>query len=164
MIIKKSLVLSVFLFASILGFSQEVKSVKITDLEKIITESKTPLIINFWATWCTPCIEEIPYFLKEVNTHKKDSVAILLVSLDFKESYPAGISSFAKKRKFDAPIAWLNETNADYFCPKIDVKWSGAIPATLFINNSKGYRKFYEAQLSYLQLVAAVGQMLGELN
>ena len=138
-------------------FSQEIKSVKITEIEKIIAESKTPLIINMWATWCKPCIEEIPYFLYEANKHSAsagsaDSLNIILVSLDFKEAYPAGISSVAEKRKFNAPIVWLDETNADYFCPKIDSKWSGAIPATLFINNKTSYRKFIEKQLSHEEL------------
>ncbi|HEX4875985.1 MAG TPA: hypothetical protein VFV31_04890 [Chitinophagaceae bacterium] len=58
----------------------------------------------------------------------------------------------AEKRKFTAPIVWLDETNADYFCPKIDPKWSGAIPATLFINNKTGYRNFMEAQLTQEEL------------
>ncbi|MDZ4794012.1 MAG: TlpA disulfide reductase family protein [Bacteroidota bacterium] len=123
---------------------------KITELEKIIAESKTPLIINMWATWCIPCIEELPYFQKEVRERNAggDSVQLLLVSLDFKESFPAAITRFMDKRKVTAPVVWLDETNADYFCPKIDPKWSGAIPATLFINNKSGYRKFVEEQIS----------------
>ena len=137
---------------------QAIKSVKITDLENIITGSKTPLIVNMWATWCMPCIEEIPYFIKEVDKHNtsvkspSDSILLLLVSLDFREAFPADISAFAKKRKFTAPILWLDETSADYFCPKIDPKWSGAIPATLFINHKSGYRKFFEEQLSHEEL------------
>jgi hypothetical protein len=82
------------------------------------------------------------------------------VSLDFKEGFPVGISSFAEKRKITAPIVWLDETNADYFCPKVDVKWSGAIPATLFINNKTGYRKFIEEQISHEQLKKEIKAIL----
>jgi hypothetical protein len=66
----------------------------------------------------------------------------------------------AKKQKFTFPILWLDETNADYFCPKIDPHWSGAIPATLFINNKTGYRKFFEEQLSHENLIKEVSALL----
>jgi hypothetical protein len=79
-------------------------------------------------------------------------VQLLLVSLDFKESYPTGITKFMDKRRITAPVVWLDETNADYFCPKIDAKWSGAIPATLFINNKTGYRNFVEEKISHDEL------------
>jgi thiol-disulfide isomerase/thioredoxin len=139
-----------FLSATVNG--QAVKRVKITDLEKTITESKTPLIINFWASWCKPCLEEIPYFMEEVQKHGKDSLQLLLVSLDMKDAFPAQIMKTIAKRKIAVPVQWLDETNADYFCPKVDPKWSGAIPASLFINNKTGYRKFFEEQLSHEKL------------
>ena len=106
-----------------------------------------PVVINFWATYCVPCIKEIPYFQEVVKKYKDRGVKLLLVSLDFKESYPEKISKFADKREFKAPIVWLDETNADYFCPKIDDKWSGVMPATLFINNKKGHRSFFEEEM-----------------
>ena len=152
-------------FAMLSCFSQEVRSVKITEVEKIIAESKTPLIINMWATWCKPCIEELPYFQKEVKEHNAlagsaDSLQLLLVSLDFKEAFPRVIEKFIKKRKVSATVVWLDETNADYFCPKIDPKWSGAIPATLFINNKTGYRNFIEAQISQEKLKQEIMALL----
>jgi thiol-disulfide isomerase/thioredoxin len=151
----------VILFAMV-AHSQAVKKIKITDLEKIIAESKTPLIINFWATWCKPCIEEIPYFQKQVQEHADDSVQLILVSVDYKEAFPKGITATAKKRKFRVPILWLDETNADYFCPKVDPRWSGSVPATLFINNKTGYRNFFEGQLSEEKLKKEIMAILGK--
>lgn len=153
----------IFLLTCGHAFSQKIKAVKITDVEKIIAESKTPLIINFWATWCKPCVEEIPYFQEEVKKHAGDSLQLLLVSVDYKEEFPAGIASTARKRKFTFPIVWLDETNADYFCPKIDPKWSGAVPASLFINNKTGYRKFFEQQLTPEELKKEVMALLQTL-
>ena len=149
---KKFFLITISFFFVTCLFAQEIKKIKITDLEKIIAESKTPLIVNFWATWCMPCIEEIPYFQEEVKKYKKEGLQLLLVSLDFKKQYPAELSSVAKKRKITASLLWLDETNADYFCPKVDAQWSGSIPSSLFINNKTGYRKFFEQQLSQEQL------------
>lgn len=105
------------------------------------------VVINFWATFCKPCIHELPY-LQSVSEKLKDKkVTLLLVSLDLPEAFPLTIDSFAKANGYTAPIVWLNETNADYFCPKVDKAWSGAIPTTLFINRKKGYRKLVQDQM-----------------
>jgi thiol-disulfide isomerase/thioredoxin len=150
------------IIASFIGnalFAQEVKSIKITELEKTIAESKTPLIVNFWATFCKPCIEEIPYFQEEAKKH--EGVQLLLVSLDLKSTYPQKVKAFVDKQKFTAPVLWLNETDADYFCPKVDTSWSGSIPASLFINNKTGYRKFIEAELTQAELQKEIKALVG---
>ncbi|MDP4262028.1 MAG: TlpA disulfide reductase family protein [Bacteroidota bacterium] len=157
---KRYFILGAILLSAVCCFSQGVRKIKITDLEKTIKESKTPMVISFWATFCVPCVEEIPYFQEWVKRYEKDSVKLLLVSLDLQEDY-SKIKPFAEKRKFTAPIAWLNETNADYFCPKIDSAWSGAIPATLFVNNKKGYRKFYEEKVPEEKFEKEIMAILG---
>ncbi len=134
------------------SFEQEIKKMKIDELKNYIEKSDHPLIINFWATYCVPCIHEIPYFQTDAEKYKNDGVELMLVSLDLPDYYPARISSFVKKENFSASIVWLNETNADYFCPKIDKQWTGGIPSTLFINNKTHYRKFFERQLTEPQV------------
>ena len=155
----KAFLICTFIFLGFSVFPQDIKKIKITDLEKTIQESKAPLILNFWATFCIPCIEEIPYF-EELS--KKYNVELLLVSLDLQDFYPDKIKKFVVKNKFTAPIAWLDEYDADYFCPKVDTSWSGAIPASLFINNKTGYRKFIEEQLSKEKLEKVIAAMLGK--
>ncbi len=128
--------------------AQDIPKWKIGELEAFIKNSNKPTVVNFWATFCKPCIAEIPHFQKLVKQYEKDSVQLLLVSLDMEEMYPAKIETFANKFKFTAPIVFLDETNADIFCPKIDEKWSGAIPSSLFVNNKTGNRKFFEEEMS----------------
>jgi len=147
------LLLVVGLLIANAAFSQSIKKVKIEELADYIAKSDRPLVVNFWATWCAPCNAEIPYFQEEVKKYADQKAELVLVSLDFADAYPSKISSFIKKKKYEASFFWLNETDADHFCPAIDKSWSGSIPSTLFINNKTGYRKFYERQLTHPQFV-----------
>lgn len=157
---KTTIYLLIAIFFVLPVSAQEIKKVKITDLERIIAESKTPLIINFWATFCKPCMEEIPHFQKLEKKYEKTGLKLLLVSLDMKDDFPAKVKAFIKSKKISTSTAWLDETNADYFCPRIDNTWSGAIPATLFINNRNSYRKFTEESLSEEQLEKEIRAVL----
>lgn len=144
-------ILFVAFFIVLSGFnanSQGIAKLKITDIEKYIDDNTGEvLVLNFWATFCKPCVAEIPSFIKITDQYKAQNVKLLLVSLDLPSYYPAKVAGFAKKHKFNTNIVWLDETNADYFCPKIDKTWSGSIPATLIVNTKTGYRKFFEEEI-----------------
>lgn len=140
--------------------AQEMKKIKITDLESYIQNSDHPLIINFWATYCVPCNQEIPYFEKRVYENKNQHVELLLVSLDLPSFFPSKISSFVKEKNYTSTVWFLNETNADYFCPRVDKNWSGGIPSTLFVNNKTHYRKFFERQLTEPQVEENIKALL----
>jgi thiol-disulfide isomerase/thioredoxin len=145
---KSLITLLLLLFTGIFSAkAQTIASWKVTKLQQYISTSDSVLVISFWATFCKPCNEEIPYFEKIVNKYKDQKIKLLLVSLDLKEKYPGRIKTFAKKNKYLSQIVWLNETNADYFCPMVDKGWSGGIPSTLIYNPKNGYRKFFEDQL-----------------
>ncbi|MFN2438075.1 MAG: TlpA family protein disulfide reductase [Chitinophagaceae bacterium] len=158
--INKFILLFLLALSTTLINAQEIKKWKLNDLEAAIKNSDKPTILNFWATFCKPCIEELPYFQKAAKKYDSAGVQLILVSLDLPEAYPKKINAFAAKNKILAPIVFLDETNADLFCPAVDAKWSGAIPASLFINNKTGYRKFFEDQLSKEQVEKEIISML----
>lgn len=143
--------------------SQKIAKVKMDDVVKSFSsKNDTTYVVNFWATFCKPCIEEIPDFLRIVEKYKKQKVKLLLVSLDLPAFYPAKIAAFVKKNNYNTNIAWLNETNADIFCPMIDPKWSGAIPATIIVNNNTGYKKFTEDQISAEDFEKSLKEAMGD--
>jgi thiol-disulfide isomerase/thioredoxin len=139
--------------------AQDIPAWKMSDLDTAL-KTDQPTIINFWATFCKPCIEELPYYQELAKKYEKQGLKLILVSLDLKEAYPEKLIAFAKKRKVTAPIVFLDETNADLFCPAVDPSWSGAIPASIFLNGKTGYRKFFEAQLTKAQLEKEIKALL----
>jgi thiol-disulfide isomerase/thioredoxin len=139
-----------------------VQKIRITDLQDYIAHSDHPLIVNFWATFCVPCNKEIPYFQSTVARYKEQGVELILVSLDLPDYFPGKIGDFAKKQGYTAKILWLNETNADYFCPRVDPHWSGGIPSSLFVDNKTHYRRFFDRQLTEPQVDVEIKKMISE--
>ncbi len=158
--LNKFLIVLALLVLALRGQSQTVPVWKLADLKAAIHDSKEPTIINFWATFCKPCIAELPHFQALADEYKSKGVKLVMVSVDLKEAYPSTVASFVKKLKLTSPVVYLDESNADIFCPAVDSSWSGSIPASLFINNAAGYRKFYEEELSKEKLEAEIKSML----
>lgn len=158
-----SRLLLALLFA-VTGFAaasaQTIPSWKVTDLVNYMDRPGAVLVVNFWATFCKPCVEEIPYLESISQKYSAQKVKVLLVSLDLPDFFPAKIGNFIKKNNYSSQVVWLNETNADYFCPAIDSAWSGVIPSTVIINKSKGYKKFMEEQLKPEQFEAELKKAL----
>lgn len=117
-------------------------------------------IINFWATWCKPCVRELPIFEKAKEKLKGKKVRFWLVSLDFADQKESRLDPFLVKRKIFSPVFLLDEVNYDEWIPMIDPTWEGAIPVTLFVNNSKNQRKFVNGELSLEKLIEIISSHL----
>jgi len=107
-------------------------------------------VINFWATWCKPCIKELPAFEQVNATYAKDKVKVVLVSLDFPENIKKAVVPFIEKQDLQSDIVLLDDTNANEWIPKVSEEWTGAIPATVIIKGNK--QKFYERSFTYEEL------------
>ena len=98
---KKVIFLLSFLFFAFMAQAQEIKKWQITDVENYMKDTVNKvLVINFWATFCKPCVAEIPSFISITDKYKSQKVALLLVSLDLPSFYPKKIASFAKKQGY----------------------------------------------------------------
>lgn len=144
----------IFLFGifSVSVYSQNVKLLNINQLNERIKNGKdSTYVVNFWATWCAPCIKELPHFEKLSAEHKSEKLAVLLVSLDFKSKLSSNVIPFVKRKNLKNEVFLLNESSPQEFIDRIDPSWSGSIPATLFIKDDK--RKFVESEFTYEQLL-----------
>lgn len=115
-------------------------------------ENDSIYVINFWATWCKPCVEELPAFEKLNETYKNKKVKVLLVSLDFKSQYDKKVVPFVKKNKLKSEVIMLDTQGDNSFIDKVSPQWQGTIPATTFVHNGTGTKKFFEKQFTYEQL------------
>lgn len=105
-------------------------------LEKeILSDKNTVYVVNFWATWCAPCVKELPHF-EQLNSENKN-VKVVLVSLDFKNQFESKLLPFLKKKSINSEVVLLTDTNYNNWLPIVDKDWSGSIPATLIIKNGK---------------------------
>ncbi len=137
----------------------EVKSYDYAGLEAYMKmESDTTYVYNFWATWCAPCVKELPVFLQLQETYKDKPFKLVLVSLDFPKSVEKSLMPFLEKKKMDVEVILLNDPDANSWIEKIDKDWSGAIPATLIVKNEK--RKFFEQSFDYETLEKEVNPFI----
>lgn len=107
-------------------------------------------IINFWATWCAPCIKELPYFEKINREGRANNWMVILVSLDMPSMWKSKLIPFIRNKNIQSEVVVLDDPDQNSWIPKIDKNWSGAIPATLIYNRNK--RKFYEQTFTYEML------------
>jgi thiol-disulfide isomerase/thioredoxin len=150
------LLLTIFISAGI-GLThlqaQDIQKIGIPELEKILASPADQLhVVNFWATWCPPCVTELPHFEKLAAEYNGKGVKFILVSLDFPSQIDSKLIPFLKKNKITADVRVM--TNLDYnsWIDKVDAGWQGNIPVTLFFNNANKTRYFHPSEVNEKEL------------
>ncbi len=138
--------------------SYPIKVVNFEELYPTYTNQDDILyVVNFWATWCRPCVEELPHFM-EINRKYRSNpkFRMILVSLDDPANLEKSVKSFARRLKLDTRSYLLDDIKRmNDWIPSVDKGWTGSIPATLFIKNGKTL-KFSEGVLSKEELEEAL--------
>lgn len=137
----------------------KVTLVNFTQLEeRLKVQDDTLRVFNFWATWCKPCVDELPCFLDAAEKYKDQKFQLLLVSLDFPRQIESRLIPFLLKNQIKVPVVVLDARDPNSWIDKVDKQWSGAIPATLFLKSDKRY--FHESEMSCDELHVIINKYL----
>ncbi|MBU2995353.1 TlpA family protein disulfide reductase [Cellulophaga baltica] len=119
----------------------------------------TTYIINFWATWCAPCVKELPHFQEYYEQHNHEKMKMIMVSMDDPKDITSKITPFIEKKNLQQEVIILDDPDANTWIDKINPNWSGALPFTIIYNKNK--RAYFDTPFnSYEELEKAVQQTI----
>lgn len=111
-----------------------------SQLEKHIQpylDAQHTVVINFWATWCSPCVEELPFFEQLFRQYGDEKVEVVLVSLDFKSNHEKRVVPFVRDNKVSADVLHLTDMQTNTWMPKVHPDWDGALPFTVVLRGDR---------------------------
>jgi thiol-disulfide isomerase/thioredoxin len=134
----KIIIFFLILSANIVLSQDLISLSSVSDIENLKKDnSGRVLAINFWASWCKPCVDEFPFLIKLNENYKDRNFKLIFISLDFKEEVNSKLLPFLKNNNVDFTSYLLDTKNPDDIMNYFNKKWDGGIPAT-FIFDSKG--------------------------
>ncbi len=137
-------------------------SIEVVDFDglysKIDLSVDKTYVINFWATWCAPCVKELPHFEEVNKEYKNKNTEVILVSLDFPSQIENKLKPYLKKNKIKSKVILLDDSKMNTWVPKVSEDWGGGIPATLIVNSSN--YNFYPKSFNKEELVAEINKVI----
>lgn len=125
------------------------KDFDLFEKEVLDKTNETPTLINFWATWCVPCMEEMPLLLEAFRDAKYDHVNFVFVSMDFQKDIESKLREYITKENIISNTVVLAAPKSNQWINQVSEEWTGALPFTMIINQSKGVT--HEGKLKSMQ-------------
>jgi len=153
----------ILLFAPQPTIQQEVPVYSFEEFEPMLHRNTDTLyVVNFWATWCKPCVKELNYFDQLETKFKGKKIKVILVTLDFEENLEKQVKPFLLKKNIQSEVVMLDDPNSNEWIEKVDPSWSGSIPATVLY--SQAGRSFYEKEFTENELNQLINKQLKNIH
>ena len=138
------------------------RPVTVVDLKQYqdtaIRNNDTLYVVNFWATWCRPCVHEMPYFEALNEKFKNQKVKFIFVSTNYAREAEQ-VKKFINDKQVKADVLLLNAGNPNNWIDAIDSTWSGSIPATIMYRHAQK-TLFYEGEFTQNQLDSVIQKQI----
>lgn len=154
--LRRTLLLLSILLVGVITKSQvnkvnKIQVVNFDQLEPYLHKTNdTIYLVNFWATWCAPCVKELPSITAVEQKHANKKFKVLLVSLDFTKDLNTRLEPFVKSKNITSKVFLLNDPDQNRWIDKVDPAWTGEIPFTLIYG--KGIRNSYPNTFTFEEL------------
>jgi len=133
--------------------AQKIEKIGVPELEQILAFPGNELhVVNFWATWCAPCVTELPCFEKLAEEYRNTDVKFILISLDFPSQIDSRLIPFLKENEITADVRVMTDLDYNSWIAKVDDSWQGNIPSTLIFNNAANVRYFLPGEITEKEL------------
>jgi thiol-disulfide isomerase/thioredoxin len=134
------ILLLILIFCSSLSSGQTVQKADIYSLEqfqqRVLQENDTLYVVNFWATWCGPCVKEMPHFKELSIEYKNKPIQFILMSLDAQANI-AQVNTFILKKKMDIETHLFAGGDPNVWINILEPSWEGSIPATFLYQKGR---------------------------
>lgn len=133
-------------------FAQSFVNVGAEQVEEVLKrKTDTTYVVNFFASWCVPCLQELPDLQAFASEHQTEKVKVILVSLDFEEDVAEALNPLLQKYSITETV-WLLKEDGNRWITRIEKQWNGSIPATLMVNHAQKKRIFLQQRVTRAKL------------
>ena len=163
--IHKSILLILLMFSVTNLHAQQVEKINNEQLIAMLESKKDKLhVVNFWATWCSPCVKELPQFISVAEELENENIEFIFVNLDFPSQYESRLLPFMERFAFRGKVVTLAEVEYNDWIPLVNKDWQGEIPSTLFFNHAKDIQHFHSDIMNEEELHSTIKKLLSKNN
>jgi thiol-disulfide isomerase/thioredoxin len=150
-----------FLYSQISTGQEVLPLSNIKDLEALKESNKGKVVlVNFWATWCVPCVKEFPEIVQLYKDYKKKNFKVIFISVDFPDEIDSKVKPFLKKKNVDFVSYYSNFDDVSELINSFDTKWGGDIPATYIFSRTGKLTSVLQGKKEYSEFEEAIEKAL----